>query len=67
MEKAKQFGLYKQINRNPKDKNGKIYNQNTEPTKLINKNFNKINSYQYLKSLQSHKLKYNILSKKKDL
>ena len=44
---------------NPREKKCKIYNQNTVPTKPINRKFNKINSYQYLKSEQNQKIKYN--------
>ena len=44
---------------NPREKKSKIYNQNTVPTKPINRKFNKINSYQYLKSEQNQKIKYN--------
>ena len=49
---------------NPRERIGKVYNQNTVPTKPIHKRYNKINSYQYLKSEQNHKLKYNINEEK---
>ena len=49
---------------NHREKKGRMYNQNTVPTKPINRKFYKINSYQYLESEQNHKIKYNINEEK---
>ena len=51
---------------NPRENKGKMYNQNTVPAKPINRKFNKINSKQYLKSEQNHKLKYKINEEKEE-